>query len=324
MPWRVATAVAAAALSPAADLYNSRDSLIVQNQNVVFPSDLRTTNGTPYIHMKFSKYTRRSIYDQPFFQPQNSIRLPIPSQLVDNVSVRYSPEELGPLVGAAIDSISGINPNNLQESLNRGIGVGVGAGAQALLTAPTAAAGTAGAVGAITGTASGQAAAQLGRAGAQAVLDAAQVITGITINPFQTVLFKSPNFKTHKFSWTLVPKTAQESKDLEFIIRLFKYHMLPGISGPGTGGVFFSYPEILEIKLFPKDDYLYKFKPCVVDNISVNYAPNNPSFYKETGAPTAVQFSVSLQEIEIWTKADYVRENGRPRAQTSPDLRTIR
>ena len=81
--------------------------------------------------------------------------------------------------------------------------------------------------------------------------------------------------------------------------------MLPGISGPGTGGVFFSYPEILQIKLFPKDDYLYRFKPCVVDNVSVNYAPNNPSFYRETGAPTAVQFSVSLQEIEIWTKNDY-------------------
>jgi hypothetical protein len=83
--------------------------------------------------------------------------------------------------------------------------------------------------------------------------------------------------------------------------------MLPGISN--AGGVFFSYPEILQVKLFPKDEYLYRFKPCVVESVSVNYAPNGPSFYRQSQAPTAIDFSISLQEIEIWTKADYLRNS---------------
>jgi hypothetical protein len=326
MVWQVVAAAATAALAPAVNLYASRDSLIVQDQNVTFPSDLGTKNA--FIHMRFSKYRRRSIYDQPFFEPINSIRLPIPNDLIDNISVEYSNENLGPIVGAAADGVAGVlgssGPGNVAGNLLSGIlgATPAAIGAYGLTRLPDlVAAGTA----AVTRIPGGETAANIlsaaTRGQAQNAVNAAQALSGITFNPFQVVLFKSPNFKKHKFSWTMVPKDEKESRDLDFILKLFKYHMLPGISGPTTGAVYFSYPEILEIKLYPKDEYLYKFKPCVVDSVSVNYAPNGPSFYKNTSAPTAVNFTINLQEIEIWTKADYVREDGRPRAAISPNLR---
>ena len=76
---------------------------------------------------------------------------------------------------------------------------------------------------------------------------------------------------------------------------------------PGTvaRGLLFTFPEILDIKLFPDDKFMYKFKPCVLKGMSVDYAPNGPSFYRRTDAPTAVSISLDLQEIEFWTKNDF-------------------
>jgi hypothetical protein len=48
--------------------------------------------------------------------------------------------------------------------------------------------------------------------------------------------------------------------------------------------------------------------------VTVNFAPNSPSFFRSTNAPTALQFSIKVQEIEIWTKADYFRNLTRVRS----------
>lgn len=275
----------------AISLYTERDALVVQNQDVIFPEDLKYA----YIHMRFSKYKRRSIREQPFFEPQNSIRLPLPAELNDSFSVSYDKKDLGPMVGAAADAIAGQSFNSVGDFFTAlaqsAFSIPAGAGAAAIQTAAD-------------GNAPGLT--QGGRDIVATTVQGLQSLTGLTPNPFQTVLFKSPDFKTHKFSWTLIPKSDKESNAIEFILRLFKYHMLPGISG---ATVFFSFPQILEIKLFPQDKYLYKFKPCVVESISVDYAPNGPSFYRSTGAPAAVKFTIGLQEIEIWTKVDYARDS---------------
>lgn len=297
-----------AAAVDAVSLYNERGLFTSQTQDFMFPSDLvdATQRRNAYIHMRFESYVRRSIYQQPFYTPVAGIRLPIPSRLQDSVSVQYDTGNLGTAVGAAADALQNIpNIGNsilagnfgaaATEAARSGFSVFAGAGATNIDRAANIAAGAFNRVGA-------QVSGEQVRAGVES-------LTGITTNPFQVVLFKSPKFKTHNFSWKLVPKNREETETLEDVISTFKYHMLPSVS---AGGIFFGYPEILQIKLYPKDDYLYKFKPCVVDSVSVNYAPNGPSFYRETGAPAAVEFSVSLQEIEMWTKGDYFRdENGR-------------
>lgn len=303
-----AVAGAAAIAADAGALIGERSSFIVNDQNVQFPSDLKTA----YISMRFEKYVRRSINEQPFFQPQETIRLALPGELTDNISVNYQTESLGSLVGAGVEAASNIpNLNFSFDSVQRVLQSGIGVAGAGALTAIQSG---------LTDASRGSGLGSIIASQASRGLSGLSALTGITPNPYQTVLFKSPNFKKHKFSWTLVPKNEQESRDIQFIISLFKYHMLPGISG--ANALFFSYPEILQIKLFPRDDYLYKFKPCVVETVSVNYAPNGLSFYRISGAPVAINFSIMLQEIEIWTKADYVRDaSGRPSRATAPNLR---
>jgi hypothetical protein len=230
--------------------------------------------------MDFSAYTRRSIYEQPFFRDIMRIRLPIPSNLVEQTSVSYDKAALGSVAGAVVDTLS---PN---------------AGGSAARNAGAIASGVA--VGALQNLTAGAE-----RVTGQPVGAAASSLTGITANPFQTVLFKSPEFRAHTFSWKFSPASSQESETLYNIINTFKYHSLPGLLG--SGGVLFSYPEILKINFQPANStrFLYQFKPCVVESITVNFTPSNgPSFFRDTLAPTAVEFTVRVQEIEIWTKSD--------------------
>lgn len=264
-------------------------------ERLTYPTDLLDRGeDVPYISMEFSEYSRRSIYHQPFYNTKMKICLPIPDNLIEQQVVRYNTSaELGSVVGSIAEGLSAGAP--IGTRLNT-MAAGVGVEAAQRLAA-----------GALTRGIGGFA---LSNTQAQSVTSQSgtllSTLMGITTNPFQTVLFQSPDFRSHSFKWNMVPKNAQESETLRQIVDTFKYHSLPGISR--AGGVFFSYPEILKISIRPKDQYLYKFKNCVVDSITVNYAPNSPSFYKSTGAPTAVQFAIKLQEIEIWTKADWMRD----------------
>jgi hypothetical protein len=299
-------AIGAAAVD-ATRLYDNQTALAgAFQQNLKFPSDLKS--DVPYISMQFKEYTRRSIYDQPFYNEVMKINLPVPSNLVEQTNIQYSTENLGSIVGSVVEGLSAIGTGTAGNIATGGLTIASGIGAGILPS-------TIARLLSSTTRIPEQASEALVSSATQAI----SVLSGITTNPFQAVLFKSPSFRSHQFSWTLIPKSRAESEVINNIIQTFRYHSLPGVSN--FGGVFFSYPEILEINFRPTDTYLYKFKPCVVDSIRVNFAPNQPSFYKSSLAPTAVEFSITVQEIEIWTKSDFNR-NGEQTANSTPSAPT--
>ena len=100
------------------------------------------------------------------------------------------------------------------------------------------------------------------------------------------------------------------------VILAFKANMLPAIA-PGSGGIFLTYPNMAAITFYPAQDFLYKFKPCVVRNFRVNYADGGmPSFFRRTNAPTLVSISVDLIEIEYWLREDIVDPSMRSEGMT--------
>jgi hypothetical protein len=280
----VVLAGAAFALKDATNLYNRRSGMAAQfQQGLVFPRDLVQNNRDFYVSFSFQEYKKRSINDSPFLRSTGTVRLPLPSNLKDNLSVSYAAEPLGPAVGAALEGVIGTSPSVSGESafetgLNRFGGALAG-----------------GAAGAVA-----QAAQDAGGAAASA----ASAYSGMAINPFQTVLFKQPTFKKHSFSWKLMPRDEQESGIIRDLVRTFQFHTSPGVSE--GAGLFFSFPSRVIVSLFPSSEFLYRFKPCVIESVDVNYAAGSgPSFFKRSQAPTAVTFSIQMQEIEYWTNNDY-------------------
>lgn len=271
------------AIQDARNLYNNRQNMAGQFQNQLeFPTDLTRSNAGGesrnfFMSFTFMKYEKRSIQNSTFLRSEGSVRLPIPDALRDNLSVSYNTASLTPVVGAGLEAIAGRGASNPLSTL-RDIAAGGAATTIQNLTSSS----------------------EIGRDAFQAT----QAYLGMAINPYQTVLFEKPEFKTHNFSWKFMPRDEEESDIARNIFRTFQFHASPGVSqGPG---LFFSYPSMVIVNLYPSSDFLYRFKPCVVKSVGVNYAAgNNPSFFKRTNAPTAITLSIQLQEIEYWTNNDY-------------------
>jgi hypothetical protein len=248
-----------------------------------FPLDLTDTeNEGFFISLRFVRYVKRAISQQKTIEDQGLILLPIPNELNDTTSLNYSNESLGPLLGAGVEA------------------------AQLALSRPLLA------IDAVI-DAGEVAARQVAENYVSPNLGAAtSALSGIAINPFMTAVFKNPEFKTHSFSWKFYPRNKKETDELKKIIDTMKFHILPDIQT--QAGVLFEYPEMLLIKLHPNDEYTYKFKPSVVKNLTVNFAPDGgPSFfYNSNGAPTAVEIKMQCQEIEYFTKFDYPERRSMP------------
>lgn len=281
------------AFGSATDLYQNRGDRASQfQQELEFPIDLiqPQIDRNFYMAFKFMEYEKRSIQKAPFLRTRGSVRLPIPDNIKDNMSVSYTTPSLGSAVGAILDSMAGGTPSGTPETVIGQLGGTLGAGVAGLATKFVE-----------------------GNANRQAVQGASNYF-GMAVNPYQTVLFEKPEFKSHNFSWKIMPRNEQESNIARNIFRTFQFHMSPGISGAITGavggsggsGLFFSYPSMVIVNLFPSSEFMYRFKPCVLKSVNVNYAAGSaPSFFKRTNAPTAMTISIQLQEIEYWTSDDF-------------------
>jgi hypothetical protein len=242
-----------------------------------YPEDI----GKYFMTFAFNKYVFPSVKDSAKLYPSGAmIALPVPNSLVDDYSLDYSSDPLDATGAGARAGIEAYrNSTSAQnQTLSGLVGSVSGAAAQSFL---------------VSGAAQLAGGGTLGKIGLNAA--------GLAQNPMLTVLFNKVNLKKHRFAWKFMPESAQESQSLYNIISQFKKSALPGLTGENA---LFTVPDVIMIKLLPEDKFLYSFKPCVVESVSINYSPNMPSFFAGTGAPTAIEFSISLLEIEIWTQED--------------------
>ena len=247
--------------------------------SMVFPNNLSTF---PF-WMSFSFYeyqmpdlVNQQISGEKFLHNKGTIRLPLPNSMIDSQHVEYSKESLGLAGAAAVNAARG----NFQNA-------GFEAGAA---------------------IASTKASTGLGAIGAgQSALAGILATQGVALNPFLTVLFKSPAFKQHTLSWILAPSNENESRILNKIVTEFRKNMLPNQSG-ALGGSLLTYPKIVQttVSCNTEDFFTYRFRPAVIENFNINFTPQaQPSFFGSTKAPTSVEIRLELMEIEYWLSNDY-------------------
>lgn len=266
-------------------------------QKLIFPRDLE--NYPLSMSFDIMEYKRRSIYKQPFLNLKGQIRLPVSKGIADKFSMNWASHNQSPIVGAATEELLKAGNPLDENSLVGAIG---SAGSAILDGIGGAAAGFT--LGAANRAVSGLSNVIESSGGKIELSDILQPL-GFAANPFLTVLFKQPEFKTHNFTWKFIPRDPEEARIINKIIRLFKLALLPDIAN-GSGGTLMNYPNIIQIGFYGGDNYLYRFKPCAIRNFTSNYAPAaTPSFFKGSqNVPTEIDISMDLLEIEYWTKED--------------------
>ncbi len=252
-----------------------------------YPLDL----GIHYIAFTFSNYKRERAEKPADIKPENTIALPVPSNISESVALSWSD---GDTWSVLADDAAGL--------LARGSSAG-----QALE---------------LYGDSLSNAISDYSQ-----ILDAVKDKTvqikdrtlltklpggfgaayssfsGIAVNPNIAIVFKGQSgTREHSFNWKFVPESAEESERLRDVVRELRWQSLP----KKQSAHLLEYPNECQITIGGTEaGYLPFYKKCVITGVEVNYTPEGiPTFMRKTGAPAAVSITLTLKETTQLFKND--------------------
>jgi len=235
---------------------------------------------------------------------EQTIQLPIPSNIGDTNQVSWGKDEMNPLTAAAASGISGVfgsaSPKDLQDIAQGLLGASseviLKGGAQDLIKSAVTKA-LVNSVGGNTSTSG-----LIARA------------TGQVLNPNLELLFSGVNLRSFSFDFDFTPRDSKESKVVKTIIRTFKIGMAPRTGGTADGaGLFISAPNvfILTYKSGKNDHpFLNVFKPCALVNMTTNYTGSGSYSTYPDSTPVHMKMSLGFTELNPIYYEDYVTVKG--------------
>lgn len=250
-------------------------------------------------------------------KPKATILLPIPSSISDSNSVSYQSSNLNSIAGAVVGGVMGImetgqkyvdkaGNTNIMEGLKSSFGE-LSASAENI---KNAAGGVEGAAGFVTRILASKA---VGIANIN--ITPSQILarsTGQILNPNMELLFNGPSLRTFRFQFKFVPRGPKEAREVESIIRTFKYHMAPKVDGQS----FLKTPDIFELRYrqgSQSHSFLHKFKQCFLSDVNVNYTGEGNYTTYEDGTPVSMIMDLTFQELEPIYNTDYEKIAKGPR-----------
>jgi hypothetical protein len=141
--------------------------------------------------------------------------------------------------------------------------------------------------------------------------------TGGVTNPQLEMLYTAPNFREFNFEFMFYPRDEKEALEVQNIIERLKFHQAPEIK-TDAAGVLMIPPSEFDIEFYyggKRNPNLPPITTCILQNISINYAPNGWSAYEmpgendpklgRTGMPTAIQMTLDFKETQFLTKESF-------------------
>ena len=246
-----------------------------------------------------------------------TILLPIPSSISDSNSVSYQSSNLNSIAGAAVGGVMDIMntgrdyvDNAGNADVMDGLKSTIGAVSATAGNIKKAAGGVEGAAGFVTRILASKAVAI-----ANINITPAQILarsTGQILNPNMELLFNGPSLRTFRFQFKFVPRGPKEAREVESIIRTFKYHMAPKVDGES----FLKTPDIFELRYRQggkPHSFLNKFKQCFLSSVNVNYTGEGNYTTYEDGTPVSMIMDLTFQELEPIYNTDYEKIAQGPR-----------
>lgn len=134
--------------------------------------------------------------------------------------------------------------------------------------------------------------------------DSVSRLTGKSANPRKEQIFKEPQFRQYSFTYTFAPRSEMEARNVEAIIRQFKYHSHPSLT---AGDFLYRYPSEFDIVHYhngTENLHLPKHMTSVLESVSVNYSPAETYTFFNNGMPSIIQLELRFLELGVLTKED--------------------
>jgi hypothetical protein len=166
-------------------------------------------------------------------------------------------------------------------------------------------------------------------------------ITGNVPNPRTDIFFTSVKYRTHSFTWKLVPRSVEEAQAIDIILNTFQFYSLPsfGAENDKESGFFMGYPYEWSVQIFSETagrgskHHINTIDQSVVTRVNINHASNDRVSFIVDGQmkyyPTDTTLTVDMQEVRlqgrnnqdvIWRGVS----SGNPAARTNERDATIR
>lgn len=252
-----------------------------------FPADL----GVYWMQLKMGRYSRQRALENKAVDHDLFIGLPIPSNLGEVFGITYQNVSMGllkPMFGTLSGVVSDVQGGkDVRKAIVDRIAGGINtmANDDNYTWALAAASST------------------IQNLGGEALNAGVNMAAGMIPNPNLAATFANVPLRTYSFSWRFAPRSIAESQDLINIIFSLKQRMHPELDNFAL-----RYPDYCDIELYGDSlKNLIKFKTSVISDMRVNYAPSGiPSFFAGTQLPTEIEMSLSFNEIEIFTRKDFM------------------
>jgi hypothetical protein len=135
-------------------------------------------------------------------------------------------------------------------------------------------------------------------------------ITATSQNNFSEAIFEKINARTFSYTFKLIARNQDEAKDINKIVKFFKFHMHPELD-MANGGRYFRTPSEFEIHYAyndQKNNYLHELSRCVCSDVEVSYGDGDfqsfRQFDAEGAAPVEVSLALTFTETTILTKKE--------------------
>lgn len=138
---------------------------------------------------------------------------------------------------------------------------------------------------------------------------------GIVINPNTELLFSGFNLRAFDLNFKLVAQSVNEAKNIQKIISIFKYAMLPSIAQDATLDVasgFIKVPFLVQPAFMlggKPNEYISQFKQCAITSMNVNYTGEGNFMTYQGGEPVSILLSLSFAETKLVYR-DEISTNG--------------
>ena len=135
-------------------------------------------------------------------------------------------------------------------------------------------------------------------------------ITATSQNNFSEAIFEKINARTFSYTFKLIARNQDEAKDINKIVKFFKFHMHPELD-MANGGRYFRTPSEFEIHYAyndQKNNYLHELSRCVCNSVDVSYGDGDFQSFRqfdgEGAAPVEVSLALTFTETTVLTKKE--------------------
>ena len=135
-------------------------------------------------------------------------------------------------------------------------------------------------------------------------------VTATAQNNFSEAIFEKINARSFSYTFKLIARNQDEAKDINKIVKFFKFHMHPELD-MANGGRYFRTPSEFEIHYAyndQKNNYLHELSRCVCSDVEVSYGDGDfqsfRQFDAEGAAPVEVSLALTFMETTVLTKKE--------------------